>query len=169
MTRLNRTIYILACFFIVACGAGGSQTAGIDRGGVVSGPVTGYGSIWVNGSRYLTDTASITVNGATATEAGLAIGQVVLLDSVADENSLRAETIIYESNLQGPIESVDVAAATFVALLITTLISDALEIDGVVAWVLATLIVWVVAVAADWIVGRLLFERIAGSPRKRPD
>jgi len=116
MTRLNRTIYILACFFIVACGAGGSQTAGIDRGGVVSGPVTGYGSIWVNGSRYLTDTASITVNGATATEAGLAIGQVVLLDSVADENSLRAETIIYESNLQGPIESVDVAAATFVAL-----------------------------------------------------
>lgn len=59
-------------------------------------------------------------------------------------------------------------AATFVALLVTTLISDSLEIDGVVAWVLATVIVWVVGVAADWIVGRLLFERIAGSPRKRP-
>jgi uncharacterized membrane protein YvlD (DUF360 family) len=58
-------------------------------------------------------------------------------------------------------------AATFVALLVTTLISDSLEVDGVVAWVLATVIVWVVAVAADWIVGRLLFERIAGSPRKR--
>ena len=59
-------------------------------------------------------------------------------------------------------------AATFVALLLTTLISDALEIDGLVAWILATLIVWVVALAADWIVGRLLFERIAGSPRRRP-
>ncbi len=39
---------------------------------------------------------------------------------------------------------------TFLALLITTLVSDGLEITGVTTWLLATLIVWLVtAVAAQ--------------------
>lgn len=116
MQQFLRAISIPAIAFVVACNTGGSPTAGIDRGGIVSGPVTGYGSIWVNGSRYRTDDASITVNGEAATEADLAIGQVVLLDTLADNTSLRAKTIVYESNLRGPIESVDVVAGTFIAL-----------------------------------------------------
>jgi len=102
---------------VASCGAGtGGQTAGIDRGGITSGPVTGYGSVWVNGSRYLTDDADIEVNGQTAVEADLAIGQVVVLTSLASGNQLSAQRIVYESNLQGSIESVDALNGTFVAL-----------------------------------------------------
>jgi Flp pilus assembly protein TadB len=39
-------------------------------------------------------------------------------------------------------------AATLAGLIITTLISDGLQIEGLATWVYATLIVWVAALAA---------------------
>jgi hypothetical protein len=99
-------------------GTGGGQTAGIDRGGVISGPVTGYGSIWVNGRRYATTDAQIEINGQPAGERDLEIGQVVVLNSILSDDSLSAERVVYESNLQGPVDvdSRDVAAGSFMAL-----------------------------------------------------
>jgi hypothetical protein len=99
-------------------GTGGGQTAGIDRGGVISGPVTGYGSIWVNGRRYATADAQIEINGQPAGERDLEIGQVVVLNSILSDDSLSAERVVYESNLQGPVDvdSRDVAAGSFMAL-----------------------------------------------------
>ena len=41
-------------------------------------------------------------------------------------------------------------ASTFVALLLTNLISSGLAIKGVGTWILATLIVWVVTMLATW-------------------
>jgi len=118
MQRINNLLLVVTMGSLVAsCGAGtGGQTAGIDRGGITSGPVTGYGSVWVNGSRYLTDDAEIEVNGQTAGEGDLAIGQVVVLTSLASGSSLSAQRIVYESNLKGPIESVDALSGNFVAL-----------------------------------------------------
>lgn len=46
--------------------------------------------------------------------------------------------------LQGGVALV----ATFVGLLITSLISDGLEINGAVTWILATVIVWLAALLA---------------------
>jgi hypothetical protein len=120
MQRINNLLLVVTMGLLVAsCGAGtGGQTAGIDRGGITSGPVTGYGSVWVNGSEYFTDDAEIEANGQTATEADLAIGQVVVLTSLASGNRLSAQRIIYESNLKGPVEagSVDALNGSFVAL-----------------------------------------------------
>jgi len=117
MQRVTKSLIAATIGLVVAsCGAGGGQTAGIDRGGIVSGPVTGYGSIWVNGERYATDAATIFVNGAEADESDLAVGQVVVLDSLISGTSLSAERIVYESNLKGPIQSVDAFAGTFMAL-----------------------------------------------------
>ena len=39
-------------------------------------------------------------------------------------------------------------AATLAGLIITTLVSDGLQIDGLSTWIYATLIVWVAAIAA---------------------
>ena len=107
----------------------------------------------------------VVVDGVSVDPIGLPIAAlidaVIMLIAEPALERLLAEGSGWATRLTG-------LAATFVALLVTTLISDALEIDGLVAWILATLIVWVVALAADWIVGRLLFERIAGSPRRRP-
>ena len=107
----------------------------------------------------------VVVDGVSVDPIGLPIAAliyaVIMLIAAPALERLLAEGSGWATRLTG-------LAATFVALLVTTLISDALEIDGLVAWILATLIVWVVAIAADWIMGRLLFERIAGSPRRRP-
>jgi putative membrane protein len=47
---------------------------------------------------------------------------------------------------------------TFVGLLVTTLVSDGMRIDGVSTWVLATVIVWVAALLAS-VVLPLLFVK----------
>jgi hypothetical protein len=116
MRQLKNILLTATSALLVASCGGGGQTAGIDRGGVVSGPVTGYGSVWVNGARYRTDVASIEVNGLPATEDDLQIGQVVVLSSVGAGSELSAERIVYESNLKGPVETVDTVDSSFVAL-----------------------------------------------------
>ena len=43
--------------------------------------------------------------------------------------------------------------STFVALLIASLFPGGIRVDGVVTWVLATLIVWIVTALGTWILG----------------
>ena len=49
---------------------------------------------------------------------------------------------------------------TFLALLITELISDGLTIDGLDTWLFATLIVWVCAALATWILLRMFIKNV---------
>ncbi|WP_062069118.1 phage holin family protein [Demequina sediminicola] len=65
----------------------------------------------------------------------------------------------YAKALQGGVALV----STFVALLLTTLITDGLTIDGVTAWLLGTLIVWLASALAGWILlSFILKERVGG-------
>jgi hypothetical protein len=47
---------------------------------------------------------------------------------------------------------------TFLALLITELVSDGLDISGASTWVFATLIVWVCTALATWILVRMFIK-----------
>ncbi|HUS43463.1 MAG TPA: hypothetical protein VMY16_12425 [Ilumatobacteraceae bacterium] len=49
---------------------------------------------------------------------------------------------------------------TFLALLITELVSDGLSITGSITWVLATLIVWVCTALATWILLRMFIKNV---------
>ena len=49
---------------------------------------------------------------------------------------------------------------TFIALLITELVSDGLTITGTVTWVLATLIVWACTALATWILLRMFIKNV---------
>jgi putative membrane protein len=49
---------------------------------------------------------------------------------------------------------------TFLALLITELVSDGLEITGVWTWVLATIIVWAATALATWILLRMFIKNV---------
>jgi uncharacterized membrane protein YvlD (DUF360 family) len=49
---------------------------------------------------------------------------------------------------------------TFVALLVTELVSDGLNISGASTWVFATLIVWVCTALATWILLRLFIKNV---------
>ena len=52
--------------------------------------------------------------------------------------------------------------AAFVTLLITDLVSSGLDITGVSAWVFGSLIVWGAGILTALIVGKWLFNKIAG-------
>jgi hypothetical protein len=66
-----------------------------------------------------------------------------------------------QKNAQLLARSIDLIAA-FVTLLVTDLVSSNLNISGVSAWILGTLIIWAASLLTALIVGKRLFRRIAG-------
>lgn len=111
---------------IVACGGGGGySTAGGGTGGtgVSSGPITGFGSVIVNGVEFFTETAIVTEDGIDGpgeyeTDAdgndlhrGLRKGMVVQVQGTFDGNigpitglpTGTATSVTYQSNIIGPI------------------------------------------------------------------
>jgi hypothetical protein len=79
---------------------------------------------------------------------------VILVARPAIEN-------LIDENFQWAASFVGLVAA-FVSLLVTDLLSDDLDIEGLVTWILASLIVWAAAIVADLVVGRWLERRLAG-------
>ncbi len=90
---------------------------GIGGTGISSGPISGFGSIYVNGIRFDTRDAQITLNGNSATEDALQLGMVVTV--VGEINSEltqgTADTITFNYLLQAEVSSVDPQGNTIVA------------------------------------------------------
>jgi len=111
----------------------GDGTGAIDRGGVAVGPIDGFGSVIVNGVHFDTSDAVIIIDGAPATQADLAVGQVVLVVGTFDDDGLNgtAESVEYDENVEGPIEngSLDAGAATFRVLGQTVLVTATTSFD----------------------------------------
>ena len=49
--------------------------------------------------------------------------------------------------------------STFLALFVATLFPNGLHVNGVTAWILATLIVWLITALGTWILGALIIDR----------
>ncbi|HWC68582.1 MAG TPA: phage holin family protein [Acidimicrobiales bacterium] len=64
-----------------------------------------------------------------------------------------------------PLAGATALATTFVSLLVTELISDGLEIEGFVTWVLATLIVWLVSMLAAIILPAIFLKEAVQGER----
>jgi putative membrane protein len=56
-------------------------------------------------------------------------------------------------------------AAAFVTLLITDLVSDSLDVEGIGTWVLASLIVWIGRIVADLLLAERILGRLLGTDR----
>ena len=52
--------------------------------------------------------------------------------------------------------------STFLALLLATVIANGLRLEGLLTWVLATLIVWLVTAVGTWLLSLALLKRRAG-------
>jgi hypothetical protein len=107
---------------LVACGSS-DQTAGIDRGGVatpvsVVGPITGFGSIVVNGVHYSVDHATVEVDGDPGTVADLELGQVVVIAGQRDGSGVTgtADTVHFRTNVRGPIAAIDATTSELTVL-----------------------------------------------------
>jgi len=104
---------------LVACGGGGGSFAGIDRLGVTTGTITGFGSIIVNGVRYeTTGQTEYEIDDGPGGQDDLRVGQQVTIrwDSTDDGVTRRSQSVRYQDNVKGPIASIDVPGQSLVVL-----------------------------------------------------
>lgn len=133
---------IAAALSLAACGGGSSSspttanpdpdggTGGITGTGVAVGPITGFGSVIVNGVTYDTSSATFTLDGAAATQSDFAVGQMVLVTGTIDDStSGTAETVTFDDNVEGPVSSVDDVARSLVVLGQTVFVSPTTSFD----------------------------------------
>jgi len=116
---------VLLALSLPGCGGGSgggsdNQVSGIDRGGktIAQGAITGFGSVIVNGVRYSTAGAAITVDDQPGIESDLRVGQVVRVEGSVDAGGTTgtATRISYDDDVEGPIQSIDLDAGTLVVL-----------------------------------------------------
>lgn len=112
-----------------ACASGG----GITGTSIVVGPISGLGSIVVNGIDFDTTNAEVTVDGDPATAADLELGmRVVVRGKVHDDGVTgEAERIGSDHVLFGPVEAVNAGDGTFVAMSQLVITDTATVFDGV--------------------------------------
>lgn len=178
MNVLARVLGLTALALLASCGGGGGDSstppiAGIEGTGVARGPVTGFGSVFVNGVEYLTNASTtFTVDGAPATERDLKVGQVVELRArIPQSGGPTATSIVYEAELKGTISAVDAGAATFVVLGQTVLTDGGTSFDNSVGGdfdgLSAGLSVEVSGYRDDQ--GRVVATRVEAEPAANPD
>lgn len=102
---------------VAACGGsgGGGESSnaaptGIARTVHVTGAISGFGSVVVNGVHYESDSASVTLEGQPGTVGQLKVGEVVHIDATVDsQGKAHATSIDQERLIQGPVQAVDLA------------------------------------------------------------
>jgi len=143
-TKNMGALFALATLLLAGCGGGGGgnggnnppppPVGGITRTGVAVavGPITGFGSVIVNGNTYQTNASTtFTKDGAAATQADLAVGQMVLVQGTIDDDNTNAvaTSVKFDDNVEGPVSSVDDLASTIVVLGQIVSISPGTSID----------------------------------------
>jgi hypothetical protein len=115
-TRIGTWLAAVAGAAVVAvlgsCGGGGGGgqdgvTPPPPAGITVTGAITGFGSLYVNGVRFTTSAADIEIDGAKATQADLKVGQVVDIKGTMQDGSAKADVVRYNHNLEGPVTAID--------------------------------------------------------------
>ena len=108
--------------------------------------------------------ATLVLSGMSITGVSFVVAVVIFtLVEIVTEPLLRQTAERHVPALMGGVSLV----ATFVGLLLTSLISSGLKISGATTWLLATLIVWVAALIAGLILPLLLVKRAVTERRGR--
>lgn len=115
-----RRVLVLLLAVAAACSGGGGASIGGGIGGTsaVQGPITGFGSIFVGGIEFDTDGASVIIDGSPAAVTDLKLGMVATVRGEVERGTGRgvANSIVSDDLLQGPIETIDLAALSFTVL-----------------------------------------------------
>lgn len=135
ISRLRAGVATIAAALLTACG-GPTEVAGIEGSGFagsasVSGPITGFGSVFVNGVEYATSAAQITIDGQPATESQLHAGQLVTIEGTVDSNGTTgaATTLTLIGDVQGPVSQIDLAGNTLTVLGQTVHVTPSTVVD----------------------------------------
>lgn len=122
-----------AALVAAGCGGGGGSSGGDATAVKASGPITGFGSVIVNGVHYETEGSEIEIDDAGGrSQNDLAVGQVVTIEADDDGSGRRkARRVRYHAEVEGNVESIDSAAGTLVVLSQTVAVTDATVFVGV--------------------------------------
>lgn len=92
-------------------GSGGNPPVSPDPGAdLVRGVITGFGSVFIDGVRYSTDTATFIVDGKTASQDDLSEG--MLVNMAGDRDQGVASVVRFDEDVEGPVDSVGVDELT---------------------------------------------------------
>lgn len=133
MTRMAKVLITAAISMVVlSCGGGSGgdnstatpapnpppPTGGIEGTGIAIGPIDGFGSIFVNGIEFNTDDAEYLIDDAPGQESQLQVGQLVTVFGAISDDGLTgtADSVRYDSNVEGPVDSIDLLADQLVVL-----------------------------------------------------
>ena len=110
MTYFNRygSISALAAMLtLAACGGGGGDSSTDTTSQSATGPITSFGSIYVNGIEYDTDAADIYIEDELADESDLRVGMVV---TIHKDNSGGAASVHFDDDIEGIVLANNFAA-----------------------------------------------------------
>ena len=91
---------------------------------------------------------------------------VVVIFTVVELIARPALETVIDENAQWAASFVNLVAA-FVTLLVTDLVSDGLDIEGIGTWIIATLIVWGGAFIVSLLFAERMIRKIAGDRERR--
>jgi hypothetical protein len=126
IVRLAGALVVAGSIFLTACGGSSSSTEtagiggtgiGVGGTGIVSGKITGFGSVHVNGGIYDIDSSQFNVDGNTgANQSDLRLGMVITLE-VETENGVlpingKALEVVYDDQVEGAITMIDPQVGT---------------------------------------------------------
>ncbi len=132
LTRVFVAVGLVAGLVVACGGGGGSNLAGIDRLGVTTGTINGFGSIIVNGVEYSTSGATFDIDDSgSGAQGDLHVGQQVTIqwNSLDDGVTRRAETVSYDDTVEGPIASIDPVTQSLVVLGQVVIVDAATSFD----------------------------------------
>ncbi|MBS0168169.1 MAG: hypothetical protein JSR29_18965 [Nitrospira sp.] len=133
---------VIALFALLAsCSPGPQAGGGIGGTGqiasIASGPITGFGSIFVSGAEYDTTHTSMMIDGKPGSQSDLQKGMIVRVDATLTERSgtkdlpLRAaNTLLYEDTLEGFVQSVAADGSHLVVLGQTVTVTPTTSVDA---------------------------------------
>lgn len=144
--QVLRSLLLALAAFLASCGGGvGTGGTGGDATAYASGPITGFGSVFVGGVRFDDSAATVEdADGGGRSRDDLRLGMTVEVDSSAittDSNgsTASARRIQFESEIQGLVGLVNVNASTFTVLGQTVLVDATTVFDDRIAGGLAGL------------------------------
>jgi hypothetical protein len=96
------------------------------------GPITGFGSVIVNGTTYNTDDAVFTKDGQPATQDDFSVGQVVVVKGSIDDDGTNAtaDSVEFDDVVEGPVSSHNTTTGEFVVLGQTVRITATTSFDA---------------------------------------
>jgi len=120
---------VIASLVLVGCGSDDEEPV---KHVTSSGVISGFGSVYVNGVRYITKDSDITRNGRKSDEATLKVGMKVVIEaqklSTDEPNALE---VTYIADAIGAIDVIDLAANSLTILGQTYLLNEATNLDNI--------------------------------------